>query len=109
MKRSITVKRAELYKLYLIALHGNHEGMYYSTLSSGIPDGMTCEQVKDEIQRGCYDDDIDEMLKLYDAAISKYASYGFYVVFRLVYSREKVLDILKECGRNIPDKIYKRM
>lgn len=108
MKRTIAVKRAELYKLYLIALHGNYKMMYYSTLSDGIPGGMTCEQVKGEIQRGDYDDDIDEMIELYDKVISRWAGYGFYVDFRLVYSRDKLLDILKEIGLTIPDKIYKR-
>lgn len=47
MKRTIAVKRADLFKLYLCCRCGNDERMYESSLYIGIPDGSVFEAYTD--------------------------------------------------------------
>lgn len=65
MRLTIAVKRAQLLREWLYALHGNNERYYYSTLALGIPDGDDYETVLSDLQDGFYDDDIDDILHMY--------------------------------------------
>ena len=107
----ITEKRALLFKLYLLARCGNDENMYLETLYTGIPDGTSISEARDEISYGEYDDDIDTMLSMYERVIVKYEKNGFFIdnKHKVVYKREELISLLKsDFMIKIPDKIYKR-
>lgn len=104
---TITQKRAELWKNYLLCRHLNNEEGYYRTLYTGIPDN-SIENVYDEIIHGEYDEELDEFIRYYDAIITHYSPHGYYVYgLGLTYSKQKVLSALEEKGIAIPDKIRK--
>ena len=104
MKRTIAVKRAELFREWVLATLANNEEYYFSTLSLGIPDGESEDMVFEDLMFGEYDDDIDEMLEVYSRAKSRYSKDGYYVNGKL-YDNET--DALKAYGRTIPKRIYK--
>ena len=104
MKRMITVKRAELFREWVLATLANNEEYYSSTLSLGIPDGEDEDMVMDDLECGFYDDDIDEMLEVYSRAKSRYGSAGYYVNGKLYYDET---DALKAYGHKIPEHIFK--
>ena len=104
MKRTIAVKRAELFREWVLATLANNEEYYFSTLYLGIPDGEDEDMVMDDLMSGFYDDDIDEMLEVYSRAKSRYGKAGYYVNDKL-YDNET--DALAAYGRTIPKRIYK--
>ena len=79
MKRTIAVKRAELFREWVLATLANNEEYYFSTLSLGIPDGESEDMVMDDLMSGFYDDDIDDTLEVYSRAKSRYSKDGYYV------------------------------
>lgn len=109
MKKTITQKRAELYKLYVIARCGNDERMYTETLSLGIPDGETIVSAYTDICFGDYDENIDETIELYKRVISIYQKYGFTIDGKnVIYSVGDLIErIQSETDIVFPDKIYK--
>ena len=104
MKRTIAVKRAELFREWVLATLANNEEYYFSTLSLGIPDGEDEDMVMDDLMSGFYDDDIDEMMEVYSRAKARYGKDGFYVAGKL-YNNEA--DALAAFGHVIPERIYK--
>ena len=104
MKRTIAVKRAELFREWVLATLANNEEYYFSTLSLGIPDGEDEDMVMDDLMSGFYDDDIDDTLEVYSRAKSRYGKAGYYVNDKLYYDET---DALTAYGRTIPKRIYK--
>ena len=104
MKRTIAVKRAELFREWVLATLANNEEYYFSTLSLGIPDGDSEDVVFEDLMFGEYDDDIDEMLEVYSRAKSRYGKDGYYVNGKL-YDNET--DALTAYGHTIPERIHK--
>ena len=104
MKRTIAVKRAELFREWVLATLANNEEYYMSTLSLGIPDGDSEDVVFEDLMFGEYDDDIDEMLEVYSRAKSRYGKAGYYVNDKLYYNET---DALTAYGRTIPERIHK--
>ena len=104
MKRTIAVKRAELFREWVLATLANNEGYYMSTLSLGIPDGEDEDMVMYDLMCGTYDDDIDDTLEVYSRAKSLYGKDGYYVNGKL-YDSET--DALTAYGCNIPERIHK--
>ena len=103
MKRTIAVKRAELFREWVLATLANNEEYYFSTLSLGIPDGDSEDVVFEDLMFGEYDDDIDDTLEVYSRAKSRYGRDGYYVNGKL-YDNET--DALKAYGRTIPERIH---
>ena len=104
MKRTIAVKRAELFREWVLATLANNEEYYFSTLSLGIPDGEDEDMVMDDLMSGFYDDDIDDTLEVYSRAKARYGKDGYYVNGNL-YDNET--DALKAYGCSIPERIHK--
>ena len=104
MKRTVAVKRAELFREWVLATLANNEEYYFSTLYLGIPDGEDEDMVMDDLECGFYDDDIDEMLEVYSRAKSRYGKDGYYVNDKL-YDNET--DALTAYGCSIPERIHK--
>ena len=104
MKRTIAVKRAELFREWVLATLANNEEYYFSTLYLGIPDGEDEDMVMDDLMSGFYDDDIDDALDVYSRAKARYGKAGYYVNDKLYYNET---DALKAYGRTIPKRIYK--
>ena len=104
MKRTIAVKRAELFREWVLATLANNEEYYFSTLSLGIPDGEDEDMVMDDLECGFYDDDIDDTLEVYHEAKSRYGNAGYYVNGKL-YDNET--DALTAYGHKIPEHIFK--
>ena len=104
MKRTIAVKRAELFREWVLATLANNEEYYFSTLSLGIPDGESEDMVMDDLMSGFYDDDIDDALEVYSRAKSQYGKAGYYANNKL-YDNET--DALTAYGCTIPERIHK--
>ena len=104
MKRTIAVKRAELFREWVLATLANNEDYYMSTLSLGIPDGDSEDVVKEDLECGFYDDDIDDMLEVYSIAKSRYGKAGYYVNGKLYYDET---DALTAYGHKIPEALFK--
>ena len=104
MKRTITAKRAELFREWVLATLANNEEYYFSTLYLGIPDGEDEDMVREDLECGFYDDDIDEMLEVYSRAKSRYGNAGYYVNGKLYYNET---DALTAYGHKIPEHIFK--
>ena len=110
MSKTLTVKRADLFKLYLCCRCGNDERMYLSSLWTGIPDGSV-KEAYEGISHGEYDSEIDEMLERYERWISAYEHSGFIIDSKsgVINTRSKLLEkIANETDISIPDKIYKK-
>ena len=105
MDMCLTEKRAKLYREWLLATIANDERYYYFTLMTGIPDGDDMETVIGDLMDGEYDEDIDEMLAMYDRVKRLYGKSGYYVAEKVIYDED---DALQRTGWNIPTKIYKR-
>lgn len=109
MKRTIAVKRADLFKLYLCCRCGNDERMYESSLYTGIPDGSIHEAYTD-IASGEYDLEIDDMIDNYNRWISRFERSGFIInsLSGVIATREGLLERMSnETNIPVPDKIYK--
>lgn len=104
MKRTITVKRAELLKEWVLAQFGNNENYYCFTLYTGIPDGDTSETVIEDLQDGFYDDDMDDMLDMYRRVRERHEKDGYYYRGRLYRKPESLLSAI---GVQLPDRITK--
>ena len=103
----ITEKRAELYKEWRLAVYGNDEGYYCSTLSMGIPDGDTPETVLADLQEGFYDEDIMETINLYKRAKKQYSFAGWFINDCLYLDEEKALAEIEHIEGKLPTRIYK--
>lgn len=109
MKKTIAVKRADLFKLYLCCRCGNDERMYESSLYAGMPDGSVRETYND-IAHGEYDLEIDEMIDNYNRWISRFERSGFIIngLSGVIATRSELLErISNEIDIVVPDKIYK--
>lgn len=104
MKRTIAVKRAELFREWVLATLANNEEYYFSTLYLGIPDGEDEDMVREDLECGFYDDDIDEMLEVYSRAKSRYGNAGYYINGKLYYNET---DALTAYGHKIPEMLFK--
>lgn len=104
MKRTIAVKRAELLKEWVLAIFGNNQNYYHSTLYEGIPDCDTSETVIEDLQDGFYDDDMDDVLDMYRRVRERYGKDGYYYRGRLYKKPESLLSAI---GVKLPDKIVK--
>lgn len=104
MKRTIAVKRAELFREWVLATLANDEYYYMSTLAIGIPDGEDEATVMEDLMSGFYDEDIDGTLEVYSRAKSRYGNAGYYVNGKL-YDNET--DALTAYGCTIPERIHK--
>lgn len=104
MKKTITQKRAELLKEWILARHGNNEAYYDCTLYTGVPDGDTMETVIEDLQEGWYDEEIDEMLAMYERARKRYEADGYYFHGKVFYDSGVFLRV---AGYKLPDRIKK--
>lgn len=105
MRRTIAVKRAELFFEWLGCKFSNDKDYYLRSLSLGIPDGEDEQSVMEDLQDGFYDDDIDEMLSLYQRLRRKYNSAGYYYNGKLYHS---VSYCIHAAGIVVPEKIFKK-
>lgn len=103
MKKTITMKRADLYREWLLAILANDERYYIRTLALGIPDGDDEETVMADLQDGVYDDDIDDTIEVYLSAKRSYSGAGYYVGHVVYYDENAALEA---AGYTIPSKIY---
>lgn len=76
---TIAEKRGKLFKEWFLATIANDERYYQRTLTLGIPDGETQESVLDDLYHGKYDDDITEMLGLYEECRVLYGGSGYII------------------------------
>lgn len=104
MKRTIAEKRAALLKEWVLARYGNNEAYYECTLYTGVPDGDTMEMVVDDLQDGWYDEEIDEMLAMYERASKRYGADGYYFNGIVIMDSE---EFLRAAGYKLPDRIKK--
>lgn len=104
---TITEKRAELYKEWRLAVYGNDEYYYNSTLTMGIPDGDTLETVLEDLQEGFYDDDIMDTINLYKWAKKRYESAGWYIGEIVYMSEAQALVEIEHAEGKLPARIYK--
>lgn len=109
MRRTIAVKRADLFKLYLCCRCGNDERMYESSLYVGIPDGSVSEAYND-IAHGEYDLELVELIDKYNRWITRFERSGFIINSSsgVIATRQELLErISNETDIVVPDKIYK--
>lgn len=104
MTKQITIKRAELLREWLLACSANDEQYYESTLVDCVPDGDDLQTVLDDLQDGFYDDNIDYMLSVYEAARRRYGKHGWYVSGVLYMDENETLAAMDV---TVPEKIYK--
>ena len=105
-KKTIAEKRAILYREWLLACLANDESYYDYTLSLGIPDGDTEEDVLWDLEGGWYDDDIDDTINVYFNAKKHYGFAGYYVREMVIMDENTALY---EAGyRDLPKRIYKK-
>lgn len=105
---TITEKRAELYKEWRLAVYGNDENYYYSTIVMGIPDGDTPEMVLADLQEGFYDDDIMYTINLYKRAKKRYGAGWFFAYdFFATEDEAEALKHIEEIEGKLPTRIYK--
>ena len=104
---TITEKRAELYKEWRLAVYGNDENYYYSTIVMGIPDGDTPEMVLANLQEGFYDEDIMDTINLYKRAKKLYGSDGWCLGGIIYMDEAQALREIQFLEGKIPTKIYK--
>lgn len=104
MRKTVAVKRADLLREWLLSIHGNNESYHEATICTGIPDGDDLETVLDDLQDGFYDDDLDEMLKMYARVRNQYEKDGFYYNGLVFHNG---LDCLDAAGYRLPEKILK--
>lgn len=102
----ITEKRATVWNEWLLARLGNNENYYYSTLYTGIPDGDDNSTVMEDLQESFYDDDLDDMIEMYQRIRKKYEKDGFYFD-KKVHTLEETIDYIKSLGL-WKEKIYKK-
>lgn len=103
MKKTITVKRAELLNAWLKAVYANNEAWYSSTLWAGIPDGDELETVLSDLADRFYDDDLDDMLAMYNRCEARYGKDGWFYNGRVYHD----FELLKaDAGIDAPGKIY---
>lgn len=105
-KKTIAEKRAILYREWLLACLANDESYYDYTLSLGIPDGDTEENVLWDLEGGWYDDDIDDTINVYLNAKKHYGFAGYYVRERVIMDEDMAL--YEANYENIPKRIYKK-
>lgn len=105
-KKTIAEKRAILYREWLLACLANDESYYDYTLSLGIPDGDTEEDVLWDLEGGWYDDDIDDTTNVYFNAKKYYGFAGYYVREMVIMDENTALY---EAGYgDLPKRIYKK-
>ena len=101
---TITEKRAKLFKEWTLAIMANDEGYYLRTLALGIPDGTTEEEAFYDIQHGEYDEDIDDMIGLYEESRALYGRCGYIIDGHLSFTGD---DNYKRLMCMLPERIYK--
>ena len=100
----ITEKRAKLFKEWMLATMANDERYYLRTLAIGIPDGTTAEDAFYDIQHGEYDEDINEMIGLYEESRVRYGGAGYIIDGHLSFPCD---DNYKRLMYMLPRLIYK--
>ena len=101
---TITEKRAELFKEWTLATMANDERYYLRTLAIGIPDGTTTEEAFYDIEHGEYDEDIDDMIGLYEESRVRYGGAGYIIDGHLSFPGD---DNYKRLMSTLPGRIYK--
>lgn len=101
---TITEKRAKLFKEWTLATLANDELYYLRTLALGIPSGDTHKQVYYDIEHGVYDDDIDNMIGLYEESRIRYGGAGYIINGHLSFPGD---DNYKWLMYMLPARIYK--
>ena len=76
---TITEKRAKLFKEWTLATMANDERYYLRTLALGIPDGTTSEEAFYDIEHGEYDEDIDDMIFVYEKSRWLFGAAGYII------------------------------
>lgn len=104
MANQITNKRAELLREWLLACNANNESYYDFTLLECIPDGDTLDDVLFDLQDGFYDDELENMIRIYKMAKRRYSKDGWYVCGTLYMDENKAVSAM---NISIPEKIYK--
>lgn len=104
---TITEKRAELYKEWRLAVYGNDENYYYSTIVMGIPDGDTPEMVLADLQEGFYDEDIMYTINLYKRGKKRYNKDGWCIGDIVYMDEAQALREIQFIEGKLPTKIYK--
>lgn len=102
----IKQKREKLFREWVLALYGNNEEYYYSTLGCGIPDGDSVEDVCNDLLDGFYDEDIDFTLFVYETAKESYARDGYYVRGN-VYKEDDAWHIISSMLKEKHPEVYK--
>lgn len=101
----ITEKRATVWNEWLLSRLGNNEDYYYSTLYTGIPDGSGKLETLEDLQECFYDDDLDDMIEMYQRIRKRYQKDGFYFN-KKVHTLDETIDYIKSLGL-WKEKIYK--
>ena len=101
---TITEKRAKLFKEWTLATMANDERYYLRTLALGIPDGTTAEDAFYDIEHGEYDEDIDDMIYLYEESRVRYGGAGYIIDGHLSLQGDANYKWLM---RTLPGRIYK--
>lgn len=102
-----TEKRAELYKEWRLAVYANDGNYYTRTLWTGIPDGDTTETVLFDLQDGFYDDDMAEMISLYNRVKASCKEAGWFVGDSVYYDERSAIEAIERLEGKLPKKIYK--
>ena len=102
-----TEKRAELYKEWRLAIYANDGNYYTRTLWTGIPDGDDEVTVLSDLQDGFYDEELEEMINLYDRAKSKYGEAGWYIGDDVHYGEADAIKAIEKLEGKLPKRIYK--
>lgn len=101
---TITEKRAKLYREWLLATMANDERYYLITLALGIPDGTTKFDAFYDIQHGDYDEDIDDLIGLYEESSVRYGGAGYIIDGHLSFPGD---ENYKRLMHMLPERIYK--
>ena len=101
---TITEKRAKLFKEWTLATMANDERYYFRTLALGIPDGTTAEEAFYDIEHGEYDENIDDMIDLYEESRVLYGGAGYIIDGHLSLQGDVIYKWLMH---TLPGRIYK--
>lgn len=102
-------KRALLLREWQLCCLANDELYYDYTLALGIEDGAELEDVLADLRDGFYDDDLDDMISLYQRAKRYYGKAGYYIGdlgnSRVIYDED---EALAAAGAYLPERVYKK-
>lgn len=100
------IKRAELLKAWALAYYGNDEAYYMGSLVEGIPDGEDFDRVVFDLAGYEYDDDLDDMIALYNRLDKRYSKSGWYIEDELITDKAAALEAIARIHGDLPERIY---